>query len=268
MPSDTAESKRPAKRDTDTFAGALRYPGRGEHARDGVAFATAMALAVALCSRYAVTVYPGSAALAFLALGALAGVAWLGYLGRVVTATVDPDLASGDGALVTGDDAGVMPAVGGLRGSLATGARVAVASAPYVLAPFAILYVTILGLGNLSAGTLEGGGGIALLAGGTVSFLLALGFMYVLPAAIAELAATGSVRRALAPWGFRDVLGHAAYLYAWAAAFTLGVLTLGAYGQVLAGAGVIGLLAALGAGYVSAVAARLTGIGYRRARRR
>jgi len=46
------------------------------------------------------------------------------------------------------------------------------------------------------------------------------------------------------------------------------VLALAAYGQVVAGTGVLGLLAALGAGYVSTVSARLGGMGYRRTRRR
>jgi|GEM_PF-1622427 hypothetical protein len=254
--------------DTDTFGGALRYPMRGEDARDGVAFVTAMALAVALTGRYAAAVFPGVAALAFLALAGVAAVAWLGYLGRILTGTVDADLASGDGVLVATVDAGRMPAVGSPRELIATGVRVALASTPYVLAPFVLLYVTILGLGNLSADAVSGGGGIALLAGGTISFLLALAFVYVLPAALCELAATGSVRRALAPWLFRDVLAHAAYLYAWTAAFSLGILALAAYGQVVSGAGILGLVAALAAGYVSAIAARLSGMGYRRARRR
>ncbi|WP_323675821.1 DUF4013 domain-containing protein [Halorubellus sp. PRR65] len=255
--------------DSDTFVGALRYPTRGAAARDGVATLTVMALAVALAGRYAVTVYPAVAALGFLALAGAAVVAWLGYLGRVLAGTVGGDLASGDGALVrVPGDASDLPAAGGVRALLATGARVAAASVPYLGAPFALLYVTVLGLGGLAPDSVQGGGGLALLAGGTLSFLLALAFVYVYPAALCELAATGSLKRALAPWAFRDVLAHAAYLYAWTAAFAIAVLALGAYARVLTASGVFGLLAALGAGYASAVAARLAGMGYRRARRR
>lgn len=255
--------------DTDTFVGALRYPTRGPASRDGLAVLTTLALAVALAGRYAAAVYPGAAALGFLAVAAAAVVAWLGYVGRVLAGTVGTALASGDGALVhVPGDASELPASGGVRGLLATGVRVAAASVPYLGAPFGLLYVTVLGLGGVAPEGVQGGGGLALLAGGTVSFLLALAFVYAYPAALCELAATGSLGRALAPWRFRDVLAHAAYLYAWTGAFSIAVLALAAYGRVLTSSGVFGLLAALGAGYASAVAARLSGMGYRRARRR
>jgi hypothetical protein len=255
--------------DSDSFVGALRYPTRGAASRDGIAVLTVLALAVALAGRYAVAVYPGVAALAFLAVAVAAVVAWLGYLGRVLAGTVGADLASGDGALVdVPGDANELPASGSVRGLLAAGSRVALASVPYLGAPFVLLYVTVLGLGGLAPESVQGTGGFALLAGGTLSFLLALAFCYVYPAALCELAATGSLRRALAPWTFRDVLAHAAYLYAWTAAFSIAVLALAAYARVLTSAGVFGLLAALGSGYASAVAARLSGMGYRRARRR
>jgi len=255
--------------DSDTFVGALRYPMRGVASRDGIVGLTVLALAVAVAARYAVGLYPGVAALGFLAVVVVAVVAWLGFLGRVLAGTVGSDLASGDGALVdVSGAASDLPAFGSVRGLLATGSRVALASTPYLAAPFILLYVTILGLGGIAPESLQGGGGLALLVGGTVSFLLALSFVYVYPAALCELAATGSVRRALAPWRFRDVLAHAAYLYAWTAAFSIGILALATYGSVLTSSGVFGLVAALAAGYASAVAARLAGMGYRRARRR
>jgi hypothetical protein len=255
--------------DTDTFAGALWYPTRGVASRDGIVALTVLALAVAVAARYAAGLYPGVAALGFLAVIVVAAVAWLGFLGRVLASIINPDLASGDGALVdVPGDASELPAFGGVRDLLATGAPVVLASVPYLAAPFLLLYVTVLGLGGIAPESLQGGGGIALLVGGTVSFLLALAFVYVYPAALRELAATGSVRRALAPWTFRDVLAHAAYLYAWTAALTIGILALATYGSVLTSSGVFGLVAALAAGYTSAVAARLAGMGYRRARRR
>jgi len=255
--------------DTDTLVGALRYPTRGSKSRDGVVALTVLALAVAVAARYALELYPAAASLGFVAAIVVAVVAWLGFLGRVLASTVGSELATGDGVLVdVPGDAGELPSFGGVRDLLAAGGRVAVASVPYLAAPFGLLYVTVLGLGGIAPESLQGGGGIALLAGGTVSFLLALAFVYVYPAALCELAATGSVRRALAPWVFRDVLAHAAYLYAWTAAFSIGILALAAYGSVLTSTGVFGLIAALAAGYASAVAARLAGMGYRRARRR
>jgi hypothetical protein len=255
--------------DTDTLVGALWYPTRGVASRDGIVALTVLALAAAVAARYAVGLYPAAASLGFLAVVVLVVVAWFGFLGRVLAGTVGADLVSGDGALVdVPGDAGELPAFGGVRDLLAAGVRVALASVPYLAAPFLLLYVTVLGLGGIAPESLQGGGGIALLAGGTISFLLALAFVYVYPAALCELAATGSVRRALAPWGFRDVLAHAAYLYAWTAALTIGILALATYGSVLTSTGVFGLLAALAAGYASAVTARLSGMGYRRARRR
>jgi len=225
------------------FSTAVRYPLSSSAARDSLAAASALVLAVLVLARVGRALWPDALALGAFALATVPAVLFAGQIGTILRTD------TGEGPSRLG--LGTVPVRSGLA--------VLAVTAVYLTGPFAVLALTVLGLQGAAG---EGMGEPAVAVAGTSAMVVALGMAYALPAALAATAREG-VRAGLAVRSLPG-LRSGAYFTAWAGAGVLAVLGW----SVLAGAAAGTALAVLGAvwfAYAHMAAARLVSEGVARA---
>ncbi|SEV96056.1 DUF4013 domain-containing protein [Natrinema salifodinae] len=231
----------------------LRYPFRGDRSPDLLAIGGLLGIFTAICLQLAVAVGPSPLAVPFVALAAVSIIALLGYLFRVVAATV------------AGDE--TPPGFRPLGRLLRDGCRLLAVSIGYAIGPTVVLAVTVGGLVRrpFDPDAIGFGGSLLFFGASTVVLSMVLAFGYVYPAAVGRLATGGGLREAVDVRPQRSVLAHGGYFTAWLCASLFVVPGWAFLIAALSNATAFGVVAAFVTFYAHVVAARLVGRGYRRA---
>lgn len=230
---------------------ALTYPARGEDAEETLLVGTVLALAVGVLARLG--------ALSLLAV--IPAVLLAGYVLTVIRAS-----AESAGGTLAADE--TPPAFADFRALAVDGIRTLAVAFGYLLVPAVALALTVGGAtggagGSAGVGDQSTSLGVTtfVLGAGTVVLAVSATFAYLLPAALAGVARSGTVRGALDWSHLRRIAGDGGYFVGWVAALVVGGLTTVLLGT-LASVGRPGEVLALGLGfYALVVVARLLGRG-------
>lgn len=228
---------------------ALTYPIRGDDAEETLLVGVILALAAGLLARLGVL-----ALLAVIPTMLLAGYA---------LAVIRSSAESAGGTLAADE---TPPAFGDARALAVDGGRALVVAGGYLVVPVVALALTVGGAtggpgGGASGQPLSLGATTVLLAGATVVLAISATFAYLLPAALAGVARSGSIRSALDRSHLRRTVGDGGYFVGWVAALLVSGLAVVLFGALASFGSPGEILALTGGFYALVVVARLLGRG-------